>query len=149
MNDLVIESTTDFAVIRELLLEYATTLQVDLSFQKFDDEIKQLDTFYEVILIARFSDEPAGCVALRRLEPHICEMKRLFVRETFRGLGIGKALAEAVIAEARQRGYAQMRLDTLPIMHTAMALYEALGFQETAAYRFNPIEGSRFMELTL
>lgn len=149
MNDIVIEPAGDLAPIRTLFLEYAASLEVDLSFQNFDDELRQLDTFYDAILLARAGGEAAGCVALRKLDESVCEMKRLFVRDAFRGRGLGKALAEAVIAEARRRGFRYMRLDTLPAMHTAMALYEALGFREIEPYRFNPIAGSRFLELAL
>lgn len=149
MSDLVIEPTGDLTIIRALFREYAASLDVDLTFQNFDDEVQQLEAWYEAILLGRIGEEPAGCVALRRIEPHICEMKRLFVRDAFRGLGIGRALALAMIDEASRRGYAHMRLDTLPSMHTAMALYEELGFREIAPYRFNPIAGSRFLELAL
>lgn len=149
MSGVVIEPAVDLALIRVLFLEYAATLEVDLSFQNFDDELRHLDTFYDTILIARDGEEAAGCVALRKLDPNVCEMKRLFVRDAFRGRGLGKALAEALIAEATRRGFQRMRLDTLPPMRTAMALYETLGFREIEPYRFNPIAGSRFMELTL
>ena len=93
--------------------------------------------------------ETAGCVALRKLERHICEMKRLFVKPRFRRLGLGRKLANELIAEARRRGYTHMRLDTLPSMGDALTLYESLGFRDIPPYRFNPIEGSRFLELTL
>jgi ribosomal protein S18 acetylase RimI-like enzyme len=136
----------DLGVVRALFLEYAASLGVDLSFQKFDDELAQLGDFYECILVAGDAD---GCVALRRIDGRVCEMKRLYVRPSARGGGLGRALAEAIIGEARSRGYARMRLDTLPSMGTAMALYEELGFRDIAPYRFNPIEGVRFLELEL
>ena len=149
MNTITIEPTRDFLLIRDLFLDYAAALGVDLSFQNFDDELKHLDKWYELILVARVDGEAAGCAALRKLERHICEMKRLFVRSRFRRLGLGHKLAVELIAEARRRGFTHMRLDTLPSMKAAMALYESLGFRETTAYRFNPIEGSRFLELAL
>ena len=134
---------------RALLLEYARGLGVDLSFQNFDEEVAHLPGDYEVILLARESGQLAGCVALRPLENDCCEMKRLYVRDEFRGRGVGRALAEAVIAEARSRGYARMRLDTLPSMRAAIPLYESLGFTDIPAYRFNPVAGTRFMELRI
>ena len=132
---------------RELILEYASGL--DLSFQDFDHEIASLGTFYEAMFVARWDGEPAGCVALRRIDATTCEMKRLYVRRQFRGKQIGRALAERIICEARQRGYARMRLDTLPTMTEARDLYRSLGFVDIAPYRFNPIEGSAFMELLI
>lgn len=134
---------------RELIAEYARSLGVDLSFQGFDDELAHLDTFYELMLVAKEGDEPAGCIALRRIDDATCEMKRLYVRPAFRGRNVGRALAEQVIAEAKRRGYERMRLDTLPTMKTATNLYRDLGFKDIPAYRHNPIEGSRFLELTL
>ncbi len=134
---------------RELILEYAAALGVDLSFQDFEHELATLESYYELILVARVDDKLAGCVALRRIDAETCEMKRLYVRPSFRGRDLGRALAEAIIGEARTRGYARMRLDTLPSMASAMLLYESLGFRDIAAYRFNPVAGSRFMELSL
>ncbi len=134
---------------RELFLEYAISLGIDLSFQSFDEEISNLPGDYELILLARENHELAGCVALRPLAKSICEMKRLYVRAKYRGRNIGRALAERIIAEARSRGYSRMRLDTLPSMHEAIPLYRSLGFVEIAPYRFNPVGGTKFMELVL
>jgi ribosomal protein S18 acetylase RimI-like enzyme len=145
----VIEPADDVSVVRELILEYAASLSVDLGFQDFEHEVATLDTYYELMLVARIDGDVAGCVALRRIDDEVCEMKRLYVRPRFRGRDLGRALANAIIGEARKRGYERMRLDTLPSMSSAMALYESLGFRDIAPYRFNPIAGSRWMELAL
>jgi ribosomal protein S18 acetylase RimI-like enzyme len=136
-------------IIRELITEYANSLGVDLSFQDLDHELSTLSTFYELILLARDDDRVAGCVAVRRIDDEICEMKRLYVRPTFRGINLGRELAEHIIDAARNRGYKRMRLDTLPTMTAAIPLYESLGFVEIEPYRFNPIPGTRFMELNV
>ena len=101
------------------------------------------------LLIAAYGDDPAGCIALRKLENRICEMKRLYVKPQFRGAGIGRALAEAIIEEAKEIGYHRMRLDTVPPMESARSLYTSLGFKKIGAYRYNPIQGAEFMELAL
>jgi ribosomal protein S18 acetylase RimI-like enzyme len=144
-----IHPAIDVAIVRELFLEYARSLDVDLSFQEFHREMATLPGDYDPILVAHWNSEPAGCVALHPLEQHLCEMKRLYVRPAFRGHAIGRTLAERVIVEARDRGYARMRLDTLPTMREAIPLYRSLGFVEIPPYRFNPIGGSKFMELDL
>jgi len=139
----------DYDVVRELLREYATAIGVDLSFQDFEKELESLATFYDRILIARSGDNVAGCVALRHISDITCEMKRLYVRPAFRGLGTGRALAVGAIEEARRRGYTRMRLDTLPTMNEAFALYESLGFHSIAPYRHNPVDGTKYLELEL
>lgn len=144
-----IHRAIDVSLVRELFLEYAASLGVDLSFQNFDREIATLPGDYDPILVAHWNGEVAGCVALHPLEPAVCEMKRLYVRPAYRGHAVGRALAERIIAEARERRFARMRLDTLPFMTTAATLYQSLGFVEIDPYRANPVGGSRFMELRL
>jgi ribosomal protein S18 acetylase RimI-like enzyme len=146
---ITIAPADDIAIVRELINEYATSLGVDLSFQDLDHELATLDEFYELILVARDDARVAGCVALRRIDDSVCEMKRLYVRAAFRGQDLGRTLANRIIEAARHRGYQRMRLDTLPTMTAAIPLYRSLGFMEIEPYRFNPVEGTRFMELTL
>jgi ribosomal protein S18 acetylase RimI-like enzyme len=130
--------------VRGLLREYADAIGVDLSFQDFESEVADPLAFYELVLLAG-----DGCVALRRIDERTCEMKRLYVRPNARGGGLGRGLAEAVIGEARSRGYKRMLLDTLPTMGAAQALYRSLGFLEAEPYRHNPVRGAAFMELSL
>ena len=138
---------------RLLFEEYASSLGFDLSFQDFKAELAGLPGAYAPargrLLLAFHEDRPAGCVALREIEEGVCEMKRLYVRPDFQGLRIGRALVEAVIAEARGIGYSRMRLDTVPSMEKARGLYRALGFEEIPPYRFNPVPGTAFLELRL
>jgi ribosomal protein S18 acetylase RimI-like enzyme len=134
----------DLQAVRELFREYAGSLEVDLSFQDFESELADPFGFYEVVLLAE-----DGCAALRRIDEQTCEMKRLYVRPRARGSGLGRRLAEAVIADARARGYERMLLDTLPSMTAAQRLYGSLGFRETTAYRHNPVVGATFLELVL
>jgi len=147
--EVTLEPARDYALVRELLREYAAVIGVDLSFQHFDEELASLETMYEVVLVASVRGQPAGCVALRRLDASTSEMKRLFVRPQYLARHLGRTLAEAIIEEARHRGFARMRLDTLPSMTRAIALYASLGFRDIAPYRFNPIAGTRFLELAL
>ena len=138
---------------KTLFREYSASLSFDLDFQDFEEELANLPSGYATpegcLLIATYTWQPAGCVALRKVDASICEMKRLYVRPQFRGLGIGRALAEAIIEQARRIGYTCMRLDTVPSMEAARALYVSLGFEVIEPYRYNPIEGAVFMELTL
>ena len=153
-----IEPASDMDEVRAIFREYAESTGIDLAFQKFDEELAALPDFYVTILVARrcgagvppalrnegrpeacTTQDVTACVALRHLDATTCEMKRLYVR----------TLALRVIEEARSRGYRTMRLDTLPAMTAAMALYESLGFVDVEPYRYNPVPGSRFLELTL
>ena len=138
---------------RGLFAEYAASLGISLEFQNFQEELANLPGDYAppegTILIASWNEEAAGCAALRRMTQDACEMKRLYVSPQFRGIAIGKALAKAVVGEARRIGYRRILLDTLPTMHVAKSLYAELGFRETAAYRYNPVDGSRFLKLEL
>jgi len=148
------ESPVQIAQARELFLEYAQSLGFSLCFQNFDNELAGLPGDYVLtegrLLLAEFQGELAGCVALHNLEAGICEMKRLYLRPLFRGRGAGRALAERIIAEARQIGYRRMRLDTVaPVMKDAVAMYRKLGFKEVAPYCANPIAGALYMELEL
>jgi N-acetylglutamate synthase-like GNAT family acetyltransferase len=111
---ITIAPADDLTIVRELITEYASSLGVDLSFQDLDHELATLETFYELVLLARDDDRVAGCVALRRIDEEICEMKRLYVRPAFRGINLGRKLAQSIIDAARERGYKRMRLDTLP-----------------------------------
>ena len=144
-----IERAADMRLVREMLEEYGRATNVDLSFQDFDRELATLPYEYDPILVAWSDDAAAGCVALRRIDDATCEMKRLYVRPAFRGKAIGRALALAIIKEAESHGFARMRLDTLPSMHEAIAMYESLGFRDIAPYRINPIAGARYLELPL
>jgi len=136
-----------------LFKEYASTLGVDLCFQDFERELKELPGEYSepggCILLASQDSALVGCVALRPLSAGVCEMKRMYVRPTSRGQGVGRTLAQEVIAEATKRRYKKIRLDSLPIMKEAQTLYRSLGFREIGPYRLNPIEGALFMELDL
>jgi len=139
--------------VKKLFLEYGQSLAINLDFQNFDAELKSLPGKYAppngTIILAIVNGQVAGCVALRKLKDRICEMKRLYVRDEYRGLRIGKGLIEAIINEAARLNYEYMRLDTLSTMEKAQSLYRSLGFYEIEPYVFNPMEGTKFMELKL
>jgi putative acetyltransferase len=140
--------------VRELFLEYAQSLGVNLCFQNFEEELAGLPGHYAPpdgrLLLAEYEGQLAGCVALHQWEPGVCEMKRLYLRPSFRGKRLGRVIAETIIAEARNIGYRHMRLDTIePIMKDAVEMYRKLGFKEISPYRPNPIAGAMYMELQL
>jgi ribosomal protein S18 acetylase RimI-like enzyme len=140
---------SDVDEVRTLFREYAASLPFALDFQDFDRELAELPGAYAAPRGALLLARGAGCVGLRPLDETTCEMKRLYVRPSARGTGLGRRLAEAVVAEARARGYTQMRLDTVPGMDSAQALYEQLGFYDIPPYRPNPIPSARFLALEL
>ena len=148
-----VETDEDIELAKELFEEYADSLGIDLGFQNLKEELANLPGCYArpegCILLARYNEEIAGCVALRKLSDGICEGKRLYVRPQFRGLKIGRRLVEAIIDESRRIGYTRMRGDTLASMKTAQALYASLGFKQIESYCYNPIEGAIFVELVL
>jgi len=135
---------SDVDAVRALLREYEQSLGIDLCFQDFESEVADPFAVYEVIF---FTGD--GCVTLRSIDGTTCEMKRLFVRKSARGQGLGRRLAETAIEEGRRRGYEKMLLDTLPQMAEAIALYRSLGFVDTEPYRQNPIVGALFLQLDL
>ena len=147
-------SRQDIEQARTLFEEYQTGLGISLCFQNFDQELKNLPGDYALpdgrLLLAIDEAGLAGCIALRKLAPTICEMKRLFVRPTHRGTGLGRTLVESLIDEARRLGYKKMRLDTLPgRMDKAIGLYHSIGFVEIDPYYENPVPDAKFMELEL
>src|SRR5215470_14026791 len=148
------ESEAQISQVRELFLEYASSLGFSLCFQGFDQELAGLPGDYGPpegrLLLAEYEGNVAGCVALHKLGDHVCEMKRLYLRPAFRGKGLGRILAEEILKQARLIGYRRLRLDTVePVMKDAVAMYRRLGFQEIAAYRENPMAGTLYMELEL
>jgi ribosomal protein S18 acetylase RimI-like enzyme len=139
----------DADALRGLFREYFDWLGPEGWFTDVEAELAALPAGYEALLVARDGDNIVGCVALRPLETGTCEMKRLYVRASARGSGAGRALVEASIAQACELGYTTMRLDTLPTMDAARALYLSLGFRPIARYNDNPIKGVLFFELSL
>jgi len=147
----------EFESFREILREYAQGLGVDLCFQQFDEELASLPGEYApprgALFLAKVEGKIAGCCALRPIDnadyPNAAEMKRLYVREAFRGLGVGRHLAEAAMDAARECGYTTVLLDTLNDMEAARALYADLGFHEIPPYYHNPIPGAHYLKADL
>jgi putative acetyltransferase len=148
-----VEGTSDLSAVRILFREYANSLAFDLSFQDFEKELESRPGRYALpegyLLIAENQDGIVGCVAARKIDDGVCEMKRLFVRPEFRGTGIGRRLAMEIIRIAIRLGYSRMRLDTTPSMNEATSLYRSLGFYDTEPYCYNPVPGAVFLEVDL
>jgi len=142
-----------FLDAQNLLREYGQLRNRDAALGDFDKELQNLPGRYGppggVLLIAHVDNEPAGCVAFRQTGEGICEMKRLYVKEKFRGLHIGRKLVAQIIEEAQKMNYRVMQLDTHPWMQHAQTVYQQFGFQEIEAYHYNPTEGIRYFELEL
>jgi putative acetyltransferase len=140
-------------VAQKLFREYAEAIGIDLEYQGFTAELNGLPQPYAqpggTLLIAQVDGQSAGCVAVRRLDPQIAEMKRLYVRSQYRGRRIGEKLVDAAIDAARRSNYRALRLDTLPTMPTAQELYRKLGFKEIPAYNSKHLTGTRVYELKL
>ena len=151
-----VEATTDeqFKMAAELFKEYAAQIKVDLSFQNFEKELIEIKEQYArptgVLFVLHHMDKiPMGCFGIRKFEGTICELKRMYLKEALRGKGLGKTLVTKAIEAGKALQYTKMRLDTLPTMKTAISLYQKMGFYEIAAYRFNPIEGTKYFEIHL
>ncbi len=144
----------EFELAKSLFIEYASLLEVDLSFQGFNDELNLLQIQYTHpggALFIALSDQgsPIGCFGIRRIEQHICELKRMYLKESFRGMGIGDQMVRLAINTASDLGYSFIRLDTLPSMKSATHLYIKHGFYEIPPYRFNPVVGTKYLEMKL
>lgn len=138
---------------KRLFEEYAQSLGIDLAFQNFEEELKTLPGKYAppggALILALMDEKTAGCVALRKITDDIGEMKRLYVRSAYRGLGIGKKLIKMIIEEAQRLNYSYLRLDTLSTLKRAQELYVSVGFYDIEPYVYNPIEGARYLEFKL
>lgn len=146
-------SLKEFEEAKLLFMEYADALSIDLCFQNFEDELKYLSVQYGLprgsLILAYTNDTAIGCVGIRQLNEDTAELKRMYVREAFRSLKIGRKLLELAIENATQLAYKSIRLDTLADMTSALHLYRSLGFYEIPAYRYNPAESAVFMEKKL
>ena len=143
----------DFQEGESLFRQYAASLQLDLSFQDFESELKTIDQQYQApkgaLLLACIEGRAVGCVGVRELEGETAELKRMFVRPEYRGLQIGHRMLGQILAVAKELGYKKIRLDTMPDMTQAQNLYRSFGFSEIRPYRFNPVAGAVYMEKDL
>lgn len=147
------ETENDFSAAKLLFLDYAKELGVDLCFQDFDNELKEISIQYNApsgfLLLLKYKNEFIGCVGLRKMKNEISEMKRMYIKKEFRGKGLSKKMIEEIVVQANKMNYKKILLDTLPQMKEAINLYALFGFKEIKAYRFNPIDETKYMELTL
>lgn len=153
MDIKIISAIQHLDEIRLLFREYANSLEIDLCFQDFEQELQSLPGKYSEpdgrMYIALLNDKVAGCIALRRFDQNSAELKRLYIRNGFRGLGISKRLIQRVIQDAMDTGYKSILLDTLETMKPAISLYTSFGFEEIESYYDNPIEGAKYFKLDL
>lgn len=147
------DNNDDIASVRALFIEYAASLNLDLSYQGFEKELEELPGCYAppsgYLLIAKAGHIAAGCVAIRKIDEHCCEMKRLYIPPQYRGQKIGKQMVIAIINKAKELDYRTLKLDTRRSMKEAVNLYESLGFRETGAYEYSPVDDAVFFELIL
>lgn len=142
-------SGEDIAAVKAIFEAFVDFLPIDLGFQGISDEMARFPEGYEFLLLAKAADNPIGAVALKEHTPETCEMKRLYVLPEAQGLGAGSLLCEALMKEAKSRGYKRMLLDSLRRLEPAVALYKKLGFTEIEPYNFNPEEDVIYMERAL
>jgi GNAT superfamily N-acetyltransferase len=149
-----VNSEEDYALAVSPFKEYAAQLTVDLAFQNFNEELFNIRKQYGrpdgiIVLAYARPNQLCGCFAIRKLEKEVCELKRMYLRKEYRGQGYGKKLLEFAQQQGRKLGYQKMRLDTLPEMQQAIALYLQMGFNDIPAYRYNPVPGTRYLEVKL
>lgn len=153
MEFIVATRKEEFDTGKALFLEYIEQLGIDLSFQNLEEELSTITTQYGApsggLILLKEANEAVGCVGIRKFEPQVAEVKRMFIQPAFRSRGMGKPLLSEAIQLARSLNYCALRLDTLPFMRKAITLYHAMGFREIEPYRYNPIEGTRYFELDL
>ncbi len=149
----IVSSELDYAVARELIEEYAQSLDFSLEFQNIDEELSHLQLYYGpptgMLILVKADDKFVGCTCVRNLGDFVAEIKRMYVKPTYRGRGLGRKMLDRAIDGAKRMGYRFIRLDTVPDMESAIQLYLSAGFYEIEDYRYNPIAGARFMEYKL
>ena len=147
-------SEEDYAQAASLFKEYAAQLSVDLSFQNFSQELANIRDQYGrpdgiIVLAYAGPNQLCGCFAIRKLEHEVCELKRMYLRKEYRGQGFGRKLLDSALQQAKKLAYQKMRLDTLPEMKQAIQLYKNMGFYDIPAYCYNPVPGTRYLEVLL
>ena len=153
MNIYRAQNPSEFETGKQLFLEYAESLGFDICFQNFEQELIDIQVQYGTpngcLLLVQMDDRAVGCAGVRRWEGDIAELKRMYIRPSARGVGAGRQLLQTAIDSAQQLGYRNIRLDTLPTMQAAIALYREFGFHDIPAYRDNPFEGTIYLEKQL
>lgn len=149
-----VKSKNEYEIAASLFKEYASQIVIDLEFQNFNKEVENLEDQYSrpegvIYIIYNLENLPIGCFGIRKLENSICELKRMYLKEDYRGLGFGKKMMEKAIEAGKEMRYQKMRLDTLSTMNTAIGLYKSVGFYEIESYCFNPIETAKYFEINL